>query len=197
MSLRKNSKEFLLDSSFSSLDIILNPETLSELIILFYSVYLNISTYQDEKKAMNRKSRDFDLDSKEITNYQNLNSFGKNEAELKNNLKTTIQHQHITNINTSILNKNKFKFKMKFRFNRLSCLMFHIEDQDLGKARKIALFDLNCVKIYAVVLPEYEYSNLVSNFDGLNVTDLNISKSNVVFGIGHEEISTSESKLKG
>jgi len=43
-SLASNCKEYVLKSSFSMLDIVLNPETISELIMLFYSSYLNITS---------------------------------------------------------------------------------------------------------------------------------------------------------
>lgn len=39
-----NRKEYILKSSFSMLDIVLNPETISEIILLFYSSYLNITS---------------------------------------------------------------------------------------------------------------------------------------------------------
>jgi len=43
--IKKNNyiKEYTLKSSFSTFDIILNPETISEIIMLFYSSYLSIS----------------------------------------------------------------------------------------------------------------------------------------------------------
>jgi vacuolar protein sorting-associated protein 13D len=41
---KANIKEYIVKSSFSTFDIILNPETISEMIMLFYSSYLNISS---------------------------------------------------------------------------------------------------------------------------------------------------------
>lgn len=45
-----NNKEYILKSSFSVLDIVLNPETISELIMLFYSTYLNITSVTNKGK---------------------------------------------------------------------------------------------------------------------------------------------------
>ena len=39
-----NYKEYIVKSLFSMLDIVLNPETISELVLLFYSSYLNITS---------------------------------------------------------------------------------------------------------------------------------------------------------
>lgn len=46
-----NHKEYIVKSSFSMLDIVLNPETISELIMLFYSSYLNIKQSKESSAA--------------------------------------------------------------------------------------------------------------------------------------------------
>ena len=51
--LDSNNKEYILKSSFSVLDIVLNPETISELIMLFYSTYLNITSASNKGNNSN------------------------------------------------------------------------------------------------------------------------------------------------
>ena len=48
-----NIKEYTLKSSFSTFDIILNPETISEIIMLFYSSYLSISKRNEFRSTDN------------------------------------------------------------------------------------------------------------------------------------------------
>ncbi|CAF1007436.1 unnamed protein product, partial [Brachionus calyciflorus] len=99
--------EVNVDVSFSTLDLTLKPETISEIIILIYGVYLNIN---------------------------------KKENFSKNNL--TNQE-----IKTSDLNS-----KINFNFNRITALMFKIEDDE--SARKVALFALDGVCVTFVLIPQ-------------------------------------------
>lgn len=152
-----NDRQLCLDTSFSTLDIVLNPETISELCIFGHSIYLNISATNTSGDIM------FKQPSTDPLSTEDSSSESKNEesnAALKSNI--------------------------KFRFNRLSVLMFQIEDEDLGKARKIALLALEGVSVEANILPELKYLDIVSKIEGLNISDLskNDAKNNFVFGIG-------------
>lgn len=63
----KNCKEYILKSSFSTFDIILNPETISEIITMFYSSYLSISSSREESNEVQNEIVET-LKSNEIVN---------------------------------------------------------------------------------------------------------------------------------
>ena len=141
---------------FSNLDIILNPETIAEIVILVYSVYFNVSNE-------NVKS-----------DFQESNQLDGSSEDQAPDIITSSSVSTQTNID--------------FKFNRLSVLMFKIEDEDLGLARKIALFALNGVGIIANILPGYY--QIESKLDDLSISDLNKTQSNnFIFGLGLEELS--------
>ena len=82
--------------------------------------------------------------------------------------------------------KRQVKSKVNFKFNRLSVLMFKIEDEDLGVARKIALFALDGVSIRANIMPEIDFLEVISKLDDLNISDLSQAQkeeNNFIFGI--------------
>lgn len=138
---------------FSNLDIILNPETIAEIVILVYSVYFNVSNESERFEESNQ------LDEEE---------------------------QQALSDTSSSVSQNSTQTNIDFKFNRLSVLMFKIEDEDLGLARKIALFALNGVGITANILPGYY--QIESKLDDLSISDLSkIQSNNFIFGLGLDD----------
>ncbi len=162
--LNKNKKEYILNSTFSMLDVILNPETISELIMLFYVSYLNIN---DTTKK-----------SSSVPSSSTINK--KQETTVAIDLQMNNQKK------SADINSNRIK--INFEFSRLSVLIFRIENFE--RAKKIALFELNGANIEANVLPEIDHFEVSSKLKGLKVSDLNqISKKKMknnrsIFGIG-------------
>lgn len=152
----QNGRQLSFDTSFSSLDIVLNPETISELCIFAHSIFFNISLTSSsstvtEPLTLTVKTRQVD---------ENENLIGG----LKSNI--------------------------RFRFDRLSVLMFQIEDEYLGRARKIASLALDGVSVEVNILPEIKYLDVVSKIEGLNVSDLSRiddKKRRFVFGVSLED----------
>jgi vacuolar protein sorting-associated protein 13D len=156
----KNIKDLILNFSFNTLDLILNPETISEIVIFAYSIYLSLSNY-----SVNH----FDQMDQNLESIMDLNFFQNQTLQIENDTK---------------LNANIF-----FEFKRLRMLMFHIEDQDMGVAKKVALLDLNGVFIEAMSISEDKYLKITSKLHGFDIIDLkeeeNKSKT-VVFTMGFE-----------
>lgn len=150
----QNGRQLSFDTSFSSLDIVLNPETISELCIFAHSIFFNISLTSSSStvtEPLTVKTRQVD---------ENENLIGG----LKSNI--------------------------RFRFDRLSVLMFQIEDEYLGRARKIASLALDGVSVEVNILPEIKYLDVVSKIEGLNVSDLSRiddKKRRFVFGVSLED----------
>ena len=148
-----------LNFSFNTLDLILNPETISEIVIFGYSIYLSLSNYS-------------------------VNHFDQMDQSLELNF---FQNQTLHIESDEKLNANFF-----FEFKRLRILMFHIEDQDMGVARKVALLDLNGVFIEAISIPENKYLKVTSKLHGFDIIDLKeeeneVNKSKtIVFTMGFE-----------
>ena len=141
-------KELTLDFSFSTLDLILNPETISEIVIFAYSVFLSLSNYS-------------------VNHFDQLDNVDAS--------KSFFQHQ------SSIVEvKTNLKAKINFEFNRLRALMFHIEDQDLGVARKVALFDLNGVFIESESMSASKYLKINAKLQGFDIIDLKEEEDSVL-----------------
>ncbi len=71
-----NQKEYIVKSSFSMLDIVLNPETISELIMLFYSSYLNITSSQSNAAQSEAKPESsVSLEKLAVEEQQSFNRF--------------------------------------------------------------------------------------------------------------------------
>jgi vacuolar protein sorting-associated protein 13D len=156
---RGKGNDLNLNFSFNTLDLILNPETISEIVIFGYSIYLSLSNYS-------------------------VNHFDQMDQSLELNF---FQNQTLHIESDKKLNANFF-----FEFKRLRMLMFHIEDQDMGIARKIALLDLNGVFIEAISIPENKYLKVTSKLHGFDIIDLKeeeneVNKSKtIVFTMGFE-----------
>ena len=177
--------EVVCVSTFSTLDILLNPETISELIILGYSVMLNVSTLAAASSSSSTSDNHDDEDN-------NDDDDDKQET-------SQVSSKTTTTVAMAASRKNAKTTKIDFQFNRLSILMFRIEDAELGRARKIALFELSGVHLHALMLPRTGHMQVASYFDALNVLDMasdgDDSSSadafgNVVFGIGLENRAT-------
>ncbi len=154
-----NCKEYILKSSFSMLDIVLNPETISELIMLFYSSYLSITSSSSDSTPI---------------------SAATNDPEASDLLVNTAS--------SSVFNR----VKINFEFTRLSVLLFRIESFE--KAKKIGLFELNGTSVQATILPEINYTEVISKIKGLKVVDLKIdtAANKTIFGIGLQKTEIPE-----
>jgi vacuolar protein sorting-associated protein 13D len=164
--------ELVCDTVFSNLDLILNPETLSEIVLLAYSVYFNLSKENTLTTPQIKRSPESTCESNAMIMTKSMN-----ETELNEQNAATF----------------KINSKVNFKFNRLSVLMFRIEDEDLGVARKVALFALDGVSIKANIIPALDYFEIVSKLDDLNISDLcstaktSKTRTNIIFGIGLEQ----------
>lgn len=146
--LMSHDHELIVDSTFSTLDVVLNPETISELVIFAYTIYLNLSKPTPMAPA---------------------------EPVL-----TPVEETAPSHLKTSI----------NFKFNRLSVLMFRIEDEVAGKARKVALLALEGVSINSTLVPKLGQLDVLCKIDGLNVSDLSSSSlknNNFVFRVGVQD----------
>ena len=156
-----NLVENFIDTSFSTLDLILNPETISELIILFYSSFIHIS---------NMKASTDDANILEATQSQ--------------------QHNPVVSASHSTSNKN-YVVNINFNFNQLSVLIFRIDEHRLKAEKvALCILEGTFININ-IENSNKKQLLISSKLNNLTVKDLQAFEDNYVykhvFGIGFDD----------
>ncbi len=158
--IRKNFTEYWLNINFNKLDLILNLETINELIILFYSSYLNFEIYH-EKSESNKSEEHQEAQVHSDTSI----------VENRESSRDYLNH----------------KVNIRFRFDQLNLLLFYMNEQ-LSQAQKFALLTMNGAYLNMNINSNRIYSQFYLN--ALNILDLSPSQSHrqnihqYIFGIG-------------
>lgn len=150
-----------LNTNFSTFDIILNPETISEIFLFGQKVARNIALLKSD-----------------FSSVQRAESVSSTHNESINNSEQVMIQTNRSNI--------------KIQFDRLRILMFCIEDEYSGKARKIASFALSGVYAEFNILPEY--FEVSTRIEAISVSDLSKAdiKKRIVFGVYQEEVKSAD-----
>ncbi len=166
--IRKNYDEYSLNINFNKLDLILNQETINELIILFYSSYLNFEINDNKHDTVQQRQQQHGLrtDSSYYHFYDDaLDSNGKPMVD--------------------------YKLNINFKFDQLNLLLFYINENSY-QAQKFALLTMNGAYLNVNKTPNLFFIKFYLN--ALNILDLSTQSNNqqnihkYIFGIGLDRL---------